>query len=362
MRDVVVVGGGPAGILLALLLARKGADVTVLERRTTVSDRPRAIGIHPPAARLLRGCGVPLQNALPITSGTARDRDRVLGRLDFAEPVLSLPQHELEHDVRALLADEAPECLKIGVTAHSVRPFDGGVAVETDGGAVHARVAVAADGTGSGIRSRAGIAWRPVPGRADYLMADIADGTRLGSEAALWFVAGGVVESFPIPDRRRRWVARIASRPGKHGGDLARIVAARTGMTVPPCPGEVSRFTASQHLAEHWVAGRLVLLGDAAHEVSPIGGQGMNLGLLDAAPLATAVMTAVATGELRSLHEWEASRRPSARRAIAMARFNMAMGVELPRFAQPARRGAIRAMNLSPVRSRLADAFTMAHL
>jgi 2-polyprenyl-6-methoxyphenol hydroxylase-like FAD-dependent oxidoreductase len=360
--DVVVIGGGPTGVLLALLLARERIDVTVVEQRTTVSERPRAIGIHPPAARILRGCGVPLEHAVCISSGSARDGDRVLGRIDFAKPVLSLPQREIERELRSLLATEAPGSLTTGITALAVRQVDGGVIVETDGGTVTAHLAVAADGADSGVRARAGIAWRSLPGRADYLMADVADETEFGDEAALWFVAGGVVESFPVPERRRRWVARVPQRSGAEANDLARMIAERTGVIVPQRTGEVSRFTASQHLAARWVQGRIVLLGDAAHEVSPIGGQGMNLGILDVVPLAKAVTAAVASDDTRMLLQWEAARRHSARRAMAQAGFNMAMGIRLPRFVQPVRRGAIRLMTLSPVRSRLADAFTMTDL
>ena len=72
MHDVIVVGGGPVGILLGCLLAERGVDVAVLERRTRPSLLARAIGIHPPSMRVLRQAGVAeqvLARAVRIQTG-----------------------------------------------------------------------------------------------------------------------------------------------------------------------------------------------------------------------------------------------------------------------------------------------------
>ncbi|WP_091179840.1 FAD-dependent oxidoreductase [Paramicrobacterium humi] len=143
--------------------------------------------------------------------------------------------------------------------------------------------------------------------------------------------------------------------------DLEQLVAERTGITTAIAREETSAFLAQQHIAEHWVAGRVVLLGDAAHELSPIGGQGMNLGLMDAAALAPRLVAAL-RGDADELVRWEGERRPAALRAMNQAAFNMAVGVPLPLLVQPLRRAAIRALSVPPVRRRLADAFTMQRL
>lgn len=355
MPELIVVGAGPVGCLIALLAARRGTEVLVVERRAEVSERPRAIGVFPPAAAVLREAGVSLHGAARIRRGTARDGPRVLATLEFAEPVLSLPQHRIERSVRGLLAAEPSARVLTGVAAGALHREGSAVELEVGAQRHTARLVVAADGVGSGLRAAAGIEFEPVAGSAEYLMADVPDETGFDEEAALWFGAYGVVESFPMPGGARRWVARI----GPVDGDLATLVAERTGVHPVILRGAVSSFQARQHLAGRWVSDGLVLLGDAAHEISPIGGQGMNLGVLDAARLAGPLARALG-GDPAALQEWESSRRPAARRAMAQARFNMAVGAPWPRGIQPLRRAGIRVLSLW--RSRLAETFTMQHL
>ena len=160
--------------------------------------------------------------------------------------------------------------------------------------------------------------------------------------ALLAFERGGVVESFPLPGGWRRWVV-LTDRLWHEAGaaDLAGIVRDRTGIELNAASAteqerertddSLSTFAVRQHLASRMAAGRIALLGDAAHEVSPIGGQGMNLGWLDAAALAPALELAVRGGhelESRALREYDLRRRFAARRAVAQAAFNMQIGRE----------------------------------
>src|SRR5690606_32140753 len=150
---------------------------------------------------------------------------------------------------------------------------------------------------------------------------------------------------------------------------LAAVVADRTGHEI--ASGTVSVFTARQHLADRFVADRVVLIGDAAHEVSPIGGQGLNLGWLDARALATLLLEnpsptpAQSSPALLSQTQWrrfERARQASARRAQAQAAFNMRMGRGLRAPLHHARSLGIRLLALPPARRILADAFTMRRL
>jgi 2-polyprenyl-6-methoxyphenol hydroxylase-like FAD-dependent oxidoreductase len=175
--------------------------------------------------------------------------------------------------------------------------------------------------------------------------------------AVLNFERGGVVESFPLPGERRRWVAVMPRVAEPDLRLLARVVAERTGFRLPE-HGTASSFTARQHLARSMVAGRVVLIGDAAHEVSPIGGQGLNLGWLDAKTLATLLLRQPHPSSA-VLREFSKRRRRSATWAQALAGFNMLVGRRLPLPLHRLRSRAIRILARPPFRGAFADAFTM---
>lgn len=352
MHDVAIVGGGPVGMLLAVLLAQEGRDVAVFEARDTISPRARAIGIHPPAVAALAAAGVDVPaHGRPIRSGAAVADGRELGRLDL-DGVYALAQQDVERMLRARLATLAPGALRLGRRVLGLRRVRDGVGLEVEGEPVtrSARLVVGADGLRSSVRVAAGI---PVVRRresAHYLMSD-TDGDDLGDVALLCFEREGVVESFPLPGGRRRWVARVPQPAGSFD-DLAAIVRHRTGHELRH-PGPVSAFTARQALARRVVTGDIVLVGDAAHEISPLGGQGLNLGWLDARALAKVI-----TGDAE-FARFDVERRRAARRAAGQAAFNMGMGRPLSSSAHAARCRAIRALARPPFAPRLAEAFTM---
>ena len=166
---------------------------------------------------------------------------------------------------------------------------------------IHASLAVAADGVRSTVRQLLGIPVRLKEYPDRYLMGDFADSTAFGPDAALFLEAAGIVESFPLPGRVRRWVARM---PGSRRGRAncprpwPRIVQERTGVAVDAGTNSMlSSFGVRPRLAKRMVHGRTALIGDAAHEISPIGGQGMNLGWLDAAELVPLLLRRLARTE-----------------------------------------------------------------
>jgi 2-polyprenyl-6-methoxyphenol hydroxylase-like FAD-dependent oxidoreductase len=389
--DVLIVGGGPAGLFLGALLAQQGVDAVVLEQRREPSAHSRAIGLHPPALtalQLLNLSEPAVARGVQVTSGVCLSRRRELGRVTFERAwpekpfVLTLPQHDTEDLLAQRLEELAPgsvqrgeEVLEIHDTGESVqattRRSSTAPGTRADGGAVttwRTRVLVGADGAHSRVRAHAGITTDAQPYPDTYLMGDFADTTGDSSTAAIYLEPHGVVESFPLPQGVRRWVAHtggaVVAQP--RPAMLAALIAQRTGVVVDPCSNTmISAFTVRRRLAQRMVTRRQVLIGDAAHEISPIGGQGMTLGWLDALALAPLVSDVLARPDIRPLQalacfrDFERVRLHAARRAARQAELNMALGRPVSSLAATARETLVKAVLSTPVRHQLAEAFTM---
>ena len=283
--------------------------------------------------------------------------------------VLSLPQEKTERVLEERLRALDPGVLERGVEVLAIDDRTQGsveLALQRDGGpkaSLRAELVVGCDGRDSLVRRAAGISYAGGSYEEPFVMGDFADTTSFGDDAALFLHPDGVMESFPLPGGRRRWVARVA-RPvdGDPRGELARLVAERTGNVLRDAECFMtSNFQAQRFLAQTLVRGRFVLAGDAAHVVSPIGGQGMNLGWLNAALLGrTLIALFEAPGGL-DLHALQAAYSgPAQRRALKVARraaFNTQMAA---RWRHPALRAAlVRLLLCAPLRGLLARVFTM---
>ncbi|MDQ0769078.1 2-polyprenyl-6-methoxyphenol hydroxylase-like FAD-dependent oxidoreductase [Pseudarthrobacter defluvii] len=343
--EVIIAGGGPVGLYLAAALLQEGIEVKVLEQRQTRNRHTRAIGVHPPALQALAGVGVAasmVQEGVCIRTGMAVSGGKTVGTMDFDAVskdfpfVLALPQFRTEQLLEERVSALDPGAVIRGANVTGVTD-DGGkvtVDIEPGTGAPHrsatAALLVAADGARSRLRGALQV---PVAGTAypdHYLMGDFDDGTQYGHKAVLFLEPDGIVESFPLPGGTRRWVVRLGqpAGPGAGPAELAELVRRRTGINPDPASNSMlSAFSVRSTIARRTVTGRTVLLGDAAHEISPIGGQGMNLGWLDAAELVPVVCAALAgkpTGSL--LREFEKGRKRAAVMARRQAEINMMLG------------------------------------
>lgn len=369
---VAIIGAGPIGLCLAGELSRFGVESVLLERRAALRSGSRAIGLHPPALRALEASGATeriLDRAARITAGIARLQRgggsvREIARVSLATAdecfpfVASLPQAETE----AVLARNAPAVVH-GTEVTGLTSFPGEVRVETQRGELSAGVVVIAAGVSGRTLARPFVRYRGRQYPDRYLMADLpgrlgaGDADRDGElgTARLTLGSAGVVESFPLPNGGRRLVAwdgsSAPSRPGPERvpdhRDSAQDRAKRLRDAVADRAGEhdwaervrdASTFGIRRCLAERLRRGRVFIIGDAAHEISPIGGQGMNLGILDAVSLAPLLARAIDRGAVSdtgsgfdrgadpALDRWEDRRLASALTAARIAGINTAAG------------------------------------
>jgi 2-polyprenyl-6-methoxyphenol hydroxylase-like FAD-dependent oxidoreductase len=375
--DVVVVGGGPVGLYLAALLLQQGVTVRVLEQNAEPNIHSRAIGIHPPAlealdsigvASTLASEGVQIRRGVAIAGGlkvAAMSFRDVSGRYPF---ILSLPQARTEAVLERRVRELDGGSLLRGAAVTGLHDDGGKVAVDVvtgDGESrIHASLAVAADGVRSTVRPLLGIPARLKEYPDTYLMGDFADSTAFGPDAALFLERPGIVESFPLPGGVRRWVARLpeAAPEVPTAGSLTRIVRERTGIDIDAGTNSMlSSFGVRSRLAQRMIHGRTAIIGDAAHEISPIGGQGMNLGWLDAAALAPLILSSLAHfprgGELRI---FQRERMRAAAKAARQAEINMALGRPLPTPLWRVRNRVIGcAAGVPAISSSVASRFTM---
>lgn len=335
MPEVMVIGAGPVGLLLSAELKRQGVDVELVESREQAGPGSRAIGIHPPTLAALERSGLTeqlLRLAVRVGRGEARSGGRTLGAVRFDQLsarfpfVATLPQRDTED----VLSTAAPSPQR-GVTVSGLAPAEHEVEVQTSAGVRGAPLVVLA----GGYRSRELVYRDPsahiYPDR--YLMVDsAAEEEATEPTAVIHLDAEGVLESFPLPGGCRRFVAwDHPEAPQEPHSQQLRMERAldRRGLRFT---GTTTGFGVRRFVAPSLRSGRMFVIGDAAHEVSPIGGQGMNLGLLDAASLAPLLATWVRSGrppELE-LHRWEQARLRSARRAAGLAGLNTRLGRPAP--------------------------------
>lgn len=373
--DVVVVGAGPVGLLLGCRLAQLGVRTIVLERRRERSEHSRAIGVHRPSLVDLDHLGLAgrfMAEGVQVLGGAVVADGRELGSLRFDELggpfpfALSLPQSDMERLLEQWLARTAPEALRRGCAVTDVSDGTGKVRVEARNAddsplVVEARHAVGCDGRHSLVRAQAGIAFEGASYPDSFVMGDFGDNTPFGNEARLFLSRDGLVESFPLPRRRRRWVVSTSEpveAPDRE--QFSRWVESRTGCDLrdEPCT-MLSPFGIEHRLADRFVHGRIALAGDAAHVVSPIGGQGLNAGWMDAWDLAEA-LGHIEKGGVdadRALDDYGRRARSRAKRVIRRAALNTYLGRTTR--LDTARNALIQAALRTPVRRWLAHVFSM---
>ncbi|KAB1973351.1 FAD-dependent monooxygenase [Streptomyces triticiradicis] len=342
--QVVVVGGGPVGMLLACELAGRGVRVVVVESRAAVSGCPKASVLHARAVQCLvrRGYLAGLAGGGGVAPvGGAFHFAGIPGLVISApsaepEPVLRCSQEVLERHFEGRARAAGVRVLR-GCRVVEVRQGAGGVRVVArgPGGTVVCTggYLVGADGARSVVRRQAGFVSRTWPATVSAMAGDV----RLGEGAVLeegwhrtergWVVVrhvGGGVVRLRTLDCRGAQVRRDLPLGLE---ELRREVGRITGGDVAMGEGRwLSRFSDFSRLALCYRRGRVLLAGDAAHVHFPVGGQGLSAGVLDAVNLGWKLALAVRGRAGASLLDsYDLERRPAARRVIDNTRAQLAL-------------------------------------
>ncbi|MEX0779573.1 MAG: NAD(P)/FAD-dependent oxidoreductase [Balneolales bacterium] len=342
--DVLIAGAGPVGLLLGHRLNQLGINFIVLEKRNDPYNHSRSIGIHPPSLELFDQIDISkllLNKGICIKKGRAYyDANELLGTLNFTlcpgphQYVLTLPQYQTEQILRDSLLEKAPGCIKSGVEVLGLRQYDHYVETEAYKGrkkiSYRTSYLIGCDGKASIVREKSGISFTGGKYPYRYAMGDFDDNTGYVNQAAIYIGDEGLVETFPLSDGVRRWVAELPGITDECTiSQFCGIISRRTGFIISQSSNSMfSNFEAEHYMAGRFHQNRVLLTGDSAHILSPIGGQGMNLGWLDAWHLGKALQETLnqKSPSMQPLVRWEKRRMQSARKAITRAEINMALG------------------------------------
>jgi rifampicin monooxygenase len=347
--DVTVVGAGPVGLMLAAELRLHGANVVVLEAQAAPFPHSRAFGLHARSTETmeLRGLLPRLEAEAaqaPMVGGVPRFGPRGVPlahfagirkiRLDTLEAsrpgMLPIAQTGVEAVLAARAAELGAEIRRGATVTGLAQDADGVTARTAEGRSVRSAYLVGCDGGRSTVRKLAGFGFPGSDPTITGRLAEVAVPDVMADPGMGWHrCTGGILQVLPgrvlavefdgPPADRDEPVTRE-----EMSASLSRITGRQ--VKIPREPGWMTRFTDNTRLASDYRQGRVLLAGDAAHVHSPFGGQGLNLGLQDAANLGWKLAATVAGWAPAGLLDtYSAERRPVAARVLHNTRAQVAL-------------------------------------
>ncbi|WP_307717816.1 FAD-dependent monooxygenase [Streptomyces sp. V4I23] len=352
------------GLAAAIGLRRVGFGVTVVERARVLDDAGAGISLAANGIRALDALGVGdavrAASARQLTGGTRTPRGGLLAEMDGAAleralgaPIAGIPRSDLHAVLRAALA---PGALVTGAEVTALDLADPArPRVAFGGTTLAADLVVAADGVGSRLRGRL---FPTAPGHvhsgSTVLRAITERPVEVGGDFELTWGRGAEFGHLRFADGRVEWHAVLNAPAGVRYPDPLAEVRRRFGHWHDPIPALLAA-TAPKAVLHHdiaelrtplpsFVSGRVALLGDAAHAMTPHLGQGDCQALEDAVTLAAALAGEPSIDA--ALHRYDAERRPRAQSVARAARRAGRMGEQLAHPVAVAARNA--ALRLAP--------------
>ncbi|MDT0439258.1 MULTISPECIES: FAD-dependent monooxygenase [Streptomyces] len=336
---VAVVGAGPVGLMLAGELKLAGVESVVLDRLQRPSGQSRALGFNARTAELLHQRGLLerfLAEGRPVPVSHFAGLPMDLTKLDSRHKyTLSMPQFKVERLLEEHAVASGIE-IRRGHEVVGLRQDDDGVAVDVVGpdGEYELRCAylVGCDGGGSTVRGLAGIGFPGTGPKVHGILGDVESiETSVEYRTPLSY-PGGIFGVAPIePSGFRVTTVEYEVTPGEQDtptlDELRESIRRVTGEEVELGQARwLSRFSDSARLADRYRAGRVLLAGDAAHIHYPQSGQGMSLGIADAANLGWKLAAVVLGRAPESLLDtYHSERHPAGRSVLTNTEAQKAM-------------------------------------
>ena len=327
--EVAVIGGGPAGLVTAIALKAAGLDVVLIAPAAGNDQRTTALLASSVTALTTLGCW---QACRPHAASlvTLRIVDDTRRLLRAPEVVFSAAEIGLDafganienrHLIAALTARAAElKLARVEAPALAVASDPSGVIVNFAGGAIRVPLAIGADGQRSLCRAAVGIGTRRHAYPQTALTLNLGHARPHHDTATEFHTESGPFTLVPLPGQRSSLVcvldpARAAAFAAMADAELSAEVERRSHSMLGKMTAEPGRglFPLAIETANSFARSRIALVGEAAHVMPPIGAQGLNLGLRDAATLAELVADArrqnLDIGSPQVLARYDASRR-----------------------------------------------------
>ncbi|MFF3941065.1 bifunctional 3-(3-hydroxy-phenyl)propionate/3-hydroxycinnamic acid hydroxylase MhpA [Streptomyces phaeofaciens] len=345
--DVVIVGYGPVGAMVANLLGQAGIRTIVFERDVEPHSMPRAGATDDEVLRVFQAAGLadqllPLLDLGQSTQFRSARNDPLVtmrprgGRNGFPK-LAFFYQPDLERVLHEGIARYPHVTVRMGVRVEGLHEDDDGVTVWARGGAhgrqtaTRARYVVACDGGRSTVRNLRRIEFTGSTYAQPWLVVDAELEAPLTDVTSFQFIGDPdrPAVTLPLPGTHHRWEFMVL--PGEDRTEFATVENARRLISPWVDPDRITIlrhivYTFHARTAARWRSGRVLLAGDAAHLMPPFAGQGLSSGLRDAHNLAWKLAAVIADDADPSLLDsYETERRPHVTRMTWLTRFSGAM-------------------------------------